>query len=147
MGTLYNILSSKNVTMTIGAMVILGLIVFKFYSLTNELEITKSEVELLKRTVTIKESDVANRDTVIKQLNSQITLLATEIDDNNQHILDQSIKLQKAKLRLTEWKNKPDTVRYKVIYKHIKDIDYSKFDCNESIELNRNISTLKYEDL
>lgn len=129
--------------------IVIGFIWYKFHTLENKLDEANTKITTLTKNIEIKTVLIANRDNSIDTLEANIKDLTSTIDKNNADIKRKNKLIEITKNNLNKWRNKPDTIKYKYIYKTVvkKDTDYTKGICSDGLQLNQSMARIKYEDL
>jgi hypothetical protein len=136
------IMNMKNNLIGGGLIIIILLISYKFYNMSNTIEEQEKYIERLN----VKKLDLEVKLTLEK---ANVNELQKAIDITNDSLDILNKENEKILKEFNTWKNKPPVVKYKtkVVEKIITNKEYVKGECEEGILLNKSISELKYEDL
>jgi len=150
-GMLFNVISPRLLKygiMAIGIVSIVGYVYIKINSLNSEILDLQVSVKQLESKLDVKRLELMNKNNVIATLNSSINDMTSNIDKSNKIIEQQAIDIQASKTKLKIWMNKPPKIRYKTIYHtiHSDTVDYNKATCKQGLQLNKDISGMKYEN-
>lgn len=133
--------------LVIGGLII-GFMVFKYFSLSWEIDELNEDVSNLEERLELeleRKTTLKNQKSILEENNRE---LVVEIQNMNEQIDAISIDYNKKVLEFEKWKNKPPEIKYKTKIKKVMDMSIKKdLDvCEQTLKTLEAVKELNYED-
>lgn len=117
-------------------------IVYKYFDLTGDISDRDKTILELR-------ADLSETELRLGTEEMNVATLKNKIDERNKEIARKAAQNQELITKFKEWEKKPPEIKYvnKIVKEIVIETKYEKGVCEDGLELNRQISGLKYENL